>query len=140
MIFSVNIKYLDKITNIALKISNKLDNYLCIHVRRGDRITNKQIEIDTLPENILEIIKKCNIKNIYIMTNDIDSLICLKKNKEYNIYFYKDFIYLNHIKDNYFLFSIENEIMRLATKRCSTFNTLKTNYYHYYLTNSFGLQ
>jgi hypothetical protein len=137
---NVTIKFLDKITQLASKIAKLLDTYLCIHVRRGDRVINDQIDLDTQPENIINIIKKCNIKNVYIMTNDIDSLRSLKENKDYNIFFYTDFDYLNQMKDNYYLFSVENEIMRFANKRCSTFNTIKLNYYHYHLTDTIGLQ
>ena len=73
------------------------------------------------------------------MTNKIDEVKSLKNNKDYNIYFNTDFNFLYNIDDNYYLFSIENEIMRLAIKRCSTFKT-NNNYYDYYLTDEKGFQ
>ena len=137
----IDIPYSQSIIDIAKKVANELsNNYMCIHVRRGDRITNKQIDIDTMPSNILKVIQKQNkIKNIYIMTNKIDEVKSLKNNKDYNIYFNTDFNFLYNIDDNYYLFSIENEIMRLANNRCSTFKT-NNNYYDYYLTDEKGFQ
>ena len=67
------------------------------------------------------------------MTNDINELKSLKKNNDYNIYFYNDFELLRKLNDdNYYLFSVENSIMKLAAKRCSTFKTPTNDYYHYY--------
>ena len=115
---------------------------MCIHVRRGDRITNKQIDIDTQPENIRKVINKYKPNSIYIMTNKINKLKSLSNTK--NIYFYIHFSFLEKISDNYYLFCIENNIMKFAKIRCSTFNVkLKNknpNYYHCYLTNHSGWQ
>jgi len=135
----IYLPYNDKIINLAIYIANKLENYLCIHVRRGDRIYSHKMDLDTKQLNILNKIKKFNIKNVYIMTNRVNEIKSLKNDKNYNIYFYTDFIELKKIKDNYFLFSIENEIMKRASKRISTFKTNKP-YYNDYLTNSFGYQ
>jgi hypothetical protein len=136
------IPYNKNIVNLANKIVEKLENnFMCIHVRRGDRITNNQINLDTQPENIQNIILKFNTtKNVYVMTNKIDEIISLKNNKNFNIFFYTDFENLFDVSDNYYLFSIENNIMDLAKIRCSTFNTPLNDYYHCYLSNEYGWQ
>ena len=132
---SVNIPYILDIYNIANIIADKLNNdYMCIHVRRGDRMTNNQIDIDTQPTNIQKIIENYQQKNIYIMTNRKEELNFIYNTDNYKIYFYSDFECLNNIQNNYYLFCIENVIMDMAKIRCSTFNT-QNNYYNCYLTN-----
>lgn len=139
---NVGIPYKKDIMDIAKNVSSKLKDYMCIHVRRGDRITNKQIDIDTQPKNIKSIIDNYNPESIYIMTNKINELKSLSNNK--NIYFYTHFDVLKNITDNYYLFCVENNIMKLAKIRCSTFNVNLKNknadYYDCYLTNYPGWQ
>ena len=59
-------------------------------------------------------------------------------------YFFYDFEEIKDIKDNYYLYCIELQIMKNASIRCSTFNTKfknknsKSKQYHDYLTNSMG--
>ena len=77
------------------------------------------------------------------MTNKLNELKPLSNIE--NIYFYTNFNFLDKINDNYYLFCIENNIMKFAKIRCSTFNVkLKNdewaNYYHCYLTNYPGAQ
>lgn len=139
----INFSYTENILTISKEISNLLDNYLCIHVRRTDRVTTEQINKDTSPDNILEKIKKYHNKNVYIMTNEKTSFFdILKDQSEYNIYFYTDFEILKKIKedDNYTLFCIENEICNSADKQISTFKTPMVNKYIDYLTESEGWQ
>lgn len=139
---NIVIPYKNEIIKIAKSISSQLDEYMCIHVRRGDRITNKQIDIDTQPNNIIKMINKYKPKKIYIMTNKLNELKSLSNIE--NIYFYTNFNGLDKINDNYYLFCIENNIMDFAKIRCSTFNVKltckKSNYYHCYLTNYPGWQ
>ena len=73
------------------------------------------------------------------MTNKIDEIIGLKENKDFNIFFYDDFDILRNIKDNYFLFCVENVIMRMARIRCSTFK-VSSDYYNCNLTDKSGGQ
>lgn len=135
----IKMPYISDIYDMANNISDKLDNdYMCIHVRRGDRITNKNIDIDTRADNIKKIIERHKPKNVYIMTNRINEIKSLSKMN--NIYFYTDFEHLSKIKNNYYLFCIENAIMNLAKIRCSTFHTNKIDYYHDYLTDHPGHQ
>jgi hypothetical protein len=142
LVGNVNIPYQKDIINIAKQISLNLGDYMCIHVRRGDRITNKQIDIDTQPKNIMKVVNKYKPKSVYIMTNKINELRSLSNIK--NIYFYTDFNFLESINDNYYLFCIENNIMEFAKIRCSTFNVKlnqkNANYYDCYLTNYHGWQ
>jgi len=136
----VSIPYHNTIKKIAEKIVQSFDNnFMCVHIRRGDRITSNQMNVDTSPDHILSIIKKQSItKQIYIMTNKIDEVVSLQDNKDYTIYFYKDFPVLTAITDNFYLYCVENVIMELATVRCSTFNTGNTLFYQYYLTDTTG--
>lgn len=139
---NVSFSYSDKIIDIAKNILNIIGEHTNIHVRRGDRITSEQINIDTHPENILEVAKKCNMQSVYIMTNEQTEFFNkLKLQSEYKFYFYDDFEILVNIKkeDNYMLFCIENEIANHSTKRVSTF---KTDFSKYccYLTDAFGWQ
>lgn len=139
---NVNIPYKKDIIDIAKNISSKLGDYMCIHVRRGDRITNRQINIDTQPNNIIKVIYKYKPTKVYIMTNKLNELKLLSNIK--NIYFYTNFNFLKKFNDNYYLFCIENIIMKFAKIRCSTFNvklnSKNNNYYHCYLTNYPGWQ
>jgi hypothetical protein len=135
--------YNENILTIGKQISKLLGNYLCIHVRRTDRITTEQINKDTSPNNILEKIKKYDNKNVYIMTNEeISFFDKLKEQTDYNIYFFTDFEILRKIKeeDNYTLFCIENEICNLAEKQISTFKTLNRDKYIDYLSETIGWQ
>lgn len=137
---SLNIPYKKDIIDIAKKVTSNLGDYMCIHVRRGDRITNNQMDIDTQPENIKKIINNYKPNTIYIMTNKINELKSLSNIK--NIYFYSHFSFLEEIRDNFYLYCIENIIMDFAKIRCSTFNVklnnVNNNYYHCYLTNHAG--
>ena len=144
----VNIPYNKDIINIAKKVSSKLGDYMCIHVRRGDKIKESSptkhptLDIDTQPDNIINVINKYKPNSVYIMTNKLNELKSLSNIK--NIYFYTDFSFLKEISDNYYLFSIEKNIMNLAKIRCSTFNCKLINknnsYYDCYLTNFSGYQ
>jgi hypothetical protein len=137
----ITFSYNKNIITIGKQISNILNNYICIHVRRGDRNITKQIDKDTSPNSILTKIKKHDIKNVYIMTNENISFFDSLKSSDYNIYFFNDFDILKKIKeeDNYLLFCIETEICKLADKKISTFKTPLT-YYNDYLTDTPGWQ
>lgn len=86
-------------------------DYMCIHVRRGDKITEPKRDELTKPLNISNIINTYQCKKIYIMTNKVDELKELKQIHD-NIYFYNDFPELIKIqeKDNYLLYCIEQII------------------------------
>ncbi len=140
---SIKFSYNQNILTIGKEISKILCNYLCIHVRRTDRITTEKIDKDTSPNNILKKINKYHNKNVYIMTNEeISFFDKLKDQTDYNIYFYTDFEILKKIKeeDNYKLFCIENEICNLADKQISTFRTPFVDKYIDYLTDTDGWQ
>ena len=139
---NITYDYTVKILEIGNNISKLLDDYTFIHVRRTDKITNMKINIDTQPSNILTNIRKCQLKNVYIATDEkIDFFSSLKKDTEFNIKFNSDFEILSKIKeqDNYFLFCIENVIKRNAKKRVSTFKVLN-KFYNYSLSEQNGWQ
>lgn len=134
VIFPYNKSVLEIANSIVTKIGTE---FMCIHVRRGDRITSKQIDIDTQPPNILKVIKKNNASTVYIMTNKANEVSALRNNNEHKIYFFDDFEELKSIEDNYYLFCIESAIMNLANIKCSTFNSPNKKY-NCYLTNTVG--
>jgi hypothetical protein len=141
---NVSIPYVKEVYEIAQRVIRTIkDNYICIHVRRGDKITNNIIDVDTQPPNIKNIISKSDMKTVYIMTNrknELKNIMSLCSPEEYDIYFYTDFKDLKNIDNNYLLFCVENVIMDMAPIRCSTFNTPRKKYYQYYLTDSPGWQ
>jgi hypothetical protein len=139
----ISLPYVQSILNVSKSIVTRLGNFTCVHVRRGDVITNEQIDNDTRPKNILEKIKKYANNVVYIMTNEIPEFFNeLKREGDYTFYLYSDFDELVNIKeqDNYKLFCIENEINCHANIRISTFNTPLTNKYSDYLSNAKGWQ
>ena len=140
---NINLPYNKSIINKAKQISNILQKFMCIHIRRGDMLKlKKNLNNGTNADSIIHKIQKYNwTHNIYIMTNEkdltiYDSIIKKYKNK---VYFYKDFNILNTIEDNYYLFCIEKEIMKHANIKISTFKTNGT-FYDDYLSNINGWQ
>jgi hypothetical protein len=135
--------------NVARMISDK---YTCIHVRRGDKVfdlktgevRDGELHHATSPENILRFAKLCGNKKVYIMTDESPSFFSSLLDSEFDFFFYKDFDILN-IKDNFLLYQIENEIMRLADKKVSTFSVgysvfyeAHKDFYDFYLLNRKG--
>ena len=140
---NINLPYNKSIINKAKQISNILQKFMCIHIRRGDILKlKKNLNNDTNANGIIHKIHKYNwTHNIYIMTNEKDLSIydpIMKKYKN-KVYFYKDFNILNTIEDNYYLFCIEKEIMKHANIKISTFKTNGT-FYDDYLSNINGWQ
>jgi len=105
------------------------DNYMCIHVRRGDRNISDEIDINTQYNNIMNVILEHQAKNVYIMTNKIDEIGICYDNPMFKIMTFNDFNILTEIEqqDNYKLFLIEKLLMSYANIRCSTFNTKLLN-------------
>jgi len=139
----IDLPFNKNIINIAQTVSDKLNKYICIHVRRGDMLSfKKNLNNDTSSKNIINILKKYKWKgNIYIMTNEKNLSIFNELKSKYpnKVYFYKDFKNLRNINDNYYLFSIEKVIMNNANVKISTFKT-KNNLYDDYLSNQSGYQ
>jgi len=121
----IDLPYNKNIIDIAYKISSKLNNYLCIHVRRGDMLPlKKNLREDTSIKNLKKKINKYRnqVDNIYIMTNESDKEYLKELKKIKNLYLFSDFEELNNIDDNYYLFCIENKIIEKAKIKISTFN------------------
>mgnify|MGYP006098654431 CR=1 FL=1 len=134
---NVHIPYTIKLHCLAQKISSSLGDYMCVHVRRGDRVITPQIDADTQAEHIKEVIGLHKPDKVYIMTNRLSEISQLDEAS--NVFFYTHYPVLKSITDNYYLFCVENIIMDSATIRCSTFKT-NTNKYHCYLTDHPGWQ
>jgi hypothetical protein len=113
------------LANIAIK---KMGTYHCIHVRRGDKLNWKQcpgLDKATQPKNLMRFLVKHISKGekLYIMSNESQNGFFNILNRNYEVYTYNDFPeYVGFEKeDNYFLFMIENEIMRQAKTKIKTF-------------------
>lgn len=121
-----NHKVKEMAKNVAQIISDK---YTCIHARRGDRVFNlktgkvrdEELDYATSPENILKFAKLCGNKRVYIMTNEAPNFFSSLRGSDFDFFFCKDFDILN-LKDNFLLYQIEKEIMKLADKKISTFS------------------
>lgn len=111
--------------NLAIK---SMDNYNCIHVRRGDKLNWKQcpgLEKATQPKKLKSFLLK-NIpkgEKLYIMSNESKvGYFDLLKNY-YTVFTYNlfpEYILLEK-NDNYFLFMVETEIMKHAKIKIKTF-------------------
>lgn len=134
--------YHHAIIQMAQEIAQRLQPYTCICVRRGDRVTDSQIDADLSCPNILDKIKKCGLTTAYIMTNEDLSFFDPLRSTRHNILFYNDFSELATLDDNFLLFCIEKEIMGKATKRVSSFKVLEyspeKDYYDFCLTQAVG--
>ena len=121
---------------------NGKNEYTCIHVRRTDRMTNRDHARDTSVPRILDRIQKCENKLVYIMTDESPMFFAeLQSNPAYRVLLYTGFDILRKIKiqDNYMLFCVENLIMKGASKRVSTFRSSPA-YYNYSLSDVPGWQ
>lgn len=145
--YSMYIPSNHKIKEMAENVSRIIsDKYTCIHVRRGDRVfdsktgevRDEELNQSTQPKNILKFSKLCGNKKVYIMSDEEPSFFSSLLSSKFNFFFCKDFDILN-VKDNFLLFQIENEIMRLANKRVSTFSVYKPKgFYNFSLLNRKG--
>lgn len=115
---SVEIPTHPSLKKISNKVRESLNHYTCVHVRRSDR--SNQTKECTKPSNILKNVEKFNCKKVYIMTDakKLDFFKPLINDKNFDFFFAKDFDFYT-IKDNYKVFLIEQEIMKLASYRIS---------------------
>lgn len=115
----------DYLIQDSLKVIDDLGKYVCVHVRRGDHLSQiKSMDKSTQSENILKILDELidDSYNVYIMTNEEDLTLFNKITQQYNTYFWTDFDVLKewYNKDNYLLFCIELLIMKSANKKISS--------------------
>jgi len=113
-------------------ISDKLKDYCAMHVRRGDKLTEKpypNLDRDTRPEKILETLSGMLPKGstIYIMTNETDRHYFDSLTKHYHILQYFDFPELKGLiesesPDNFFLYEVEKIIFQKAPRKIYTFS------------------
>ena len=117
-----------EITKYAAIAKIRMKKYHCIHVRRGDKLTWKQcpgLDKKTQPKYLIKYLRKIIPKgeNLYIMSNETKQHFFNTLKKSFNIFTFEDFpefISLSR-QDNYFLFSVENEIMNDAQTKIRTF-------------------
>ena len=105
-------------------IANTIKPYIGIHVRRGDKVTNKRFDDATRPENIINKIKKIakNYTNIYIATNEFSVNFFDPIKHLYNVFLISDFSnVVADIMDNpYAILEVEEEILHMGYAMVST--------------------
>ncbi len=116
----------DYLINTASNVTELLRKYVCVHVRRGDVLSqHSNLDESTKSENILKVLDELidESYSVYIMTNEFDLTLFDSITEKYDTYFYTDFEELKELsKDNYKLFGVELLIMKSANKKVSTFH------------------
>jgi hypothetical protein len=116
----------------ADRLSRQLGEYHSMHVRRGDKLTEKErypnLEQDTRPERICETVSRLLPKGarIYILTDERTPKYFDVLKKDYQIFQYFDFPELRALvedeyPDNFLLYEIEQLIFARARTRIHTF-------------------
>ena len=132
----VEFKKTPQILILAQSIGEKLGSYYAIHVRRGDRLErNKILQTCTRPQNIFNRIK--NIiplgEKLYILSNEwqVDYFDFLRN--YYEVYQYFDFDELKELlrEDNYYLYSVEEQILQNAKIKFDTFKPRQGGHPYY---------
>jgi|MDSY01.2.fsa_nt_gb hypothetical protein len=107
---------------------NQMNDYNCMHVRRGDKLTWKQcpgLNKATQPHNLKKILFKNIAKGetVYIMSNEPKKGFFNELKKDYSILTFRDFDEFIQLEkeDNYLLFMVENEIMNQSVIKIKTF-------------------
>lgn len=115
------------------QVSNKIQNYCAIHVRRGDMLgmTDRYPNLDqeTQPDSIRATISQVIPRGtqIYILTNEKDKAYFNPLKTEYDVFQYFDFPELIGLveceqPDNFLLFEIEKLIFENAKTKIYTFS------------------
>ena len=128
----IELPFHQHLVDISSNVINHLGKYVCVHVRRGDVLSQySDTDEATQSENILKVLDELvdDSYKVYIMTNEEDLTLFDKITQKYDTYFWIDFDVLTewYNKDNYLLFCIELLIMKSANKKVSTF---ERNYIH----------
>jgi hypothetical protein len=116
----------------ADKICQHLGEYHSMHVRRGDKLTDKvacpNLEQDTRPEKIYETVSRILDKGsrVYVLTDEKASNYFDVLKRDYEIFQYFNFPELKRLvegdcPDNFFLYEIEQQIFARAKTRIHTF-------------------
>jgi hypothetical protein len=130
--YSVSFMPSNRVLDAYNQISDKLQNYCAIHVRRGDMLdmvdTYPNLDQDTQPDNIRATISQVMpiISKIYILTNERDKTYFNPLKNDYEIFQYFDFPELRELveceqPDNFLLFEIEKLIFEGAKTKIYTF-------------------
>lgn len=114
------------------RVSDKIQNYCAIHVRRGDMLSMGNVypnlDQDTQPDKIREVVSQVMPKGskIYILTNERDKDYFNSLKNDYDVFQYFDFPELRELveceqPDNFQLFEIEKLIFENANTKIYTF-------------------
>ncbi len=116
-------KYNDSTIKYIYEMKNKIkipNNYIGVHIRRGDKITSKEMSNIKLNKYLNEILKKKIIStNVYIATDDISVVKYLE-----NVLVKQGFnLFYNRFNDQR---GFDEKNFNRSTKRKKYFNTLNT--------------
>jgi hypothetical protein len=116
----------------ADRVSRLLGEYHSMHVRRGDKLTDKErcpnLEQDTRPERIYETVSRVLPKGsrVYVLTDENAPNYFDVLKKDYQVVQYFDFQELKELvegehPDNFLLYEVEQLIFARAKTRIHTF-------------------
>jgi hypothetical protein len=116
----------------ADRLTNLLGEYHSIHVRRGDKLNDKErhpnLEQDTRPEKIYEKVSQVLPRGstVYILTDERTPNYFDVLKKDYQVFQYADFPELKALvegdnPDNFLLYEVEQLIFARAKKKIHTF-------------------
>jgi len=123
----VKVPYSNEVVELANRLSTEIGQPLTVvHVRRRD-VLKKQFRLwtDTRPKNILKVLDRVGSdKNVYIMSNELKKHFFDKISNHYNLTTINDVEWLAEIQrqDNFMAFCIENQLLKLANKKVTTFS------------------
>ena len=130
--YSVSFKTSNRVFDTYKKVSNKIQNYCAIHVRRGDMLnmvnSYPNLNQETQPDKIKSIISEVISPNskVYILTNERDKSYFNSLKIDYEVFQYFDFPELLELveceqPDNFLLFEVEKLIFENAKMKIYTF-------------------
>ncbi|MBV6642943.1 MAG: hypothetical protein KI791_19660 [Cyclobacteriaceae bacterium] len=124
---SIKIPYSKSVLDLADKLFHEIgDPMTVVHVRRRDVMKkNWRLLWDTKPKNILrKLIEVDSTRNVYIMSNEPRSSFFDSLKAHYNLTTIADYDWLKQIQkeDNFLAFCIELQLLKMATKKITTFS------------------
>jgi len=127
--YTILFDFSQEITRLTNRVREELNDYVAIHVRRGDRLKlNRKIDKFTKSDYIVKFLTENYPKKtkFYLMTDEKDETFIANIKKELDVATYKDFNCLTSIidcekPDNFFLFGVEKIIYYSAKCSVGTF-------------------
>jgi len=127
--YDVRLNYSHQVVNLARFVSNQINPYIALHVRRGDRLKlNRRYDRHTQSENIARILfENLNqVQNVFLMSDEQTPGFFDPLKEKFSIFTYLDFpeiskLVKDALPDNFLLFCVEKKVYYDAYKRIGTF-------------------